>query len=116
MHEMAAHPDDQSMTLGRRQFVRRAVVAGAIVWTVPTIVSLEPAGASTTRHSARPVAPPRTPVERSVVVPAEPTGGGEAKQLPFTGDNEVVEAVVAAGLLAAGVAMVGNKLDPRPEV
>jgi hypothetical protein len=89
--------------LGRRQFMRKAAVAGAIVWTVPTIVSIEPAGAAD-RHSAPPGAvvkpPPEVPPEVKAVQ-QKPDG-----QLPFTGDNEIVELGVGIAALGAGAAMI----------
>jgi hypothetical protein len=81
--------------------MRKAAVAGAIVWTVPTIVSIEPAGAAD-RHSA----PPEPP---GGVVKPPPTVGPlheHQKQLPFTGDNEIVELGVGVAAITAGAAML----------
>ena len=85
--------------LGRRQFMRKAAVAGAIVWTVPTIVSIEPAVAAD-RHSAPPGA---------VVKPPPAVGAvhdGPHAQLPFTGDNEIVELGIGVAAITAGAAML----------
>jgi hypothetical protein len=94
--------------LGRRQFIRKAAVAGAIVWTVPTIVSIEPAGAAE-RHST----PPKPPVEPiSGVVSRPHDGEKDAAQLPFTGDNEVLEFGVGVAAVAAGAAMLMMSAEP----
>jgi hypothetical protein len=91
--------------LGRRQFMRKAAVAGAIVWTVPTIVSIEPAGAAD-RHSR----PPKPPVEPVGGVGSTPHGDGDSQkdpaQLPFTGDNEILELGVGVAAITAGAAML----------
>lgn len=87
--------------LGRRQFIRKAAVAGAIVWTVPTIVSIEPAGAAE-RHST----PPKPPVEPVSGVVSTPRGAKNSAQLPFTGDNEVLEFGVGVAAVTAGAAML----------
>jgi hypothetical protein len=93
--------------LGRRQFMRKAAVAGAIVWTVPTIVSIEPAGAAD-RHS-RPPKPPVDPVGGVVSTPhgdGDGDGQKDAAQLPFTGDNEILELGVGVAAITAGAAML----------
>jgi hypothetical protein len=103
--------------LGRRQFMRKAAVAGAIVWTVPTIVSIEPAGA-VDRHSA----PPEPP--GGVVKPPQEVGPAQRKpdgQLPFTGDNEIVELGVGVAAVTAGAAMLllgeeGTRAPLDPEL
>ncbi len=87
--------------LGRRQFIRKAAVAGAIVWTVPTIVSIEPAGASE-RHST----PPKPPVKPISGVSKHPDGEKDAAQLPFTGDNEILELGIGVAAVTAGAAML----------
>lgn len=98
--------------LGRRQFMRKAAVAGAIVWTVPTIVSLEPAGAAE-RHSAAPRPPKQPQTETNTfdtggaaleMGPALPKG--LPASLPFTGDNERTGAIIGTGIAAAGAALI----------
>ncbi len=96
------NPSTAAADLGRRQFMRKAAVAGAIVWTVPTIVSIEPAGAAD-RHSA----PPKPPGSVEKPPPKEISGRHhDPEQLPFTGDNEIVELGVGAAAIAAGAAML----------
>jgi hypothetical protein len=95
--------------LGRRQFLCRAAVAGTVVWTVPTIVSIETAFAAD-RHSA----PPKPPVEPVGAVSAPPaapaplavTKRAGPTQLPFTGDNEVVEFGVGLAAVVGGAALI----------
>jgi hypothetical protein len=98
----AANRTAAAAALGRRQFIRKAAVAGAIVWTVPTIVSIEPAGAAE-RHSTAPK-PPVEPV--SGVVSKPPDGEKSAAQLPFTGDNEVLEFGIGVAAVTTGAAML----------
>jgi hypothetical protein len=95
------NPSSAAADLGRRQFIRKAAVAGAIVWTVPTIVSIEPAGAAE-RHST----PPKPPVEPISGVSKPPGGEKSTAQLPFTGDNEVLEFGVGVVAVTAGAAML----------
>jgi hypothetical protein len=98
--------------LNRRQFLGRAAVAGTLIWTVPTIVSVEPAGAAE-RHSARPK-PPVEPVGAVVEPPVEPpepkpvaaTHNGPAPQLPFTGDSQLVELGAGLTAIAGGAALI----------
>jgi len=102
-------PTTAKADLGRRQFMRKAAVAGAIVWTVPTIVSIAPAGAAD-RHSA----PPKPP--GGVVEPPPKQIAGKHKdgeQLPFTGDNEIVELGVGTAAIAAGAAMLMLSAEGR---
>jgi hypothetical protein len=94
--------------LGRRQFMRKAAVAGAIVWTVPTIISIEPAGA-TDRHSAPPKPPGGVVTPPGGVVkppPAVAAVHDPHAQLPFTGDNEIVELGIGVAAITAGAAML----------
>jgi hypothetical protein len=96
------NPSTAAAGLGRRQFMRKAAVAGAIVWTVPTIVSIAPAGAAD-RHSA----PPKPPGGVEQPPPTKISGRHkDPEQLPFTGDNEIVELGVGTAAIAAGAAML----------
>lgn len=105
--------------LGRRQFIRKAAVAGAIVWTVPTIVSIDPANAAD-RGSAK----PRPPVSHP---PVYETGGAAFEMgpalpaklpgsLPFTGDNEQLGALIGGGAVVAGIALVAKGGRTRPAI
>lgn len=98
--------------IGRRTFIRKAAVAGAIVWTVPTIVSIDPASAATQRGSAKPKPPVTPPIVTPT--PMQETGGGEAEgeQLPFTGDNEIIELGVGVAAVTAGAAMLVLGKEP----
>jgi hypothetical protein len=91
--------------LGRRQFMRKAAVAGAIAWTVPTIVSIQPAGAAE-RHSAPPVKPVGGVKQHPGTVDATQKHTDPVPQLPFTGDNEIVEMGVGIAAVAGGAAML----------
>jgi len=92
--------------LGRRQFIRKAAVVGAIVWTVPTIVSIEPAGAAD-RHSAPPVTPPGAVQQQPPPPPATVAATQQQPgQLPFTGDNQNVEFGVGLAAIAGGTALI----------
>lgn len=97
--------------LGRRQFVRKAAVAGAIVWTVPVVASLD-TRAYADRHSG----PPRPQIPRTdaPVVIAEPvvhaaprvSAATSDAQLPFTDTNERGEMAAGATALAVGAVVV----------
>jgi hypothetical protein len=103
-HSPHENATSASAALGRRQFMRKAAVAGAIVWTVPTINSIEPAGAAD-RHSEPPsglVKPAPEVAPAHEVSPAHESDG----QLPFTGDNEIVEFGVGVTAITAGAAML----------
>jgi len=98
--------------LGRRQFMRKAAVAGAIVWTVPTIVSIEPAGAAA-GHSGPPVTSTTSTTSTGGVhqqPPPPSTVGAKQQQpggqLPFTGDNQSIEVGVGVAAVTAGAAML----------
>ena len=100
--------------LGRRQFIRTAAATGALVWTVPTIISIEPAGASVNRHSA----PPKPPVQAvhqspTPAPPPSPSPGVDATQLPFTGDNQNLELGVAAAAIVGGAALIIAAAEPE---
>ena len=53
--------DHPAAGLGRRQFMLRAAVAGTVAFAVPTIVTMEPAGAAALTSP-----PPKPPVEVEV--------------------------------------------------
>jgi hypothetical protein len=95
----------ESADLERRQFLRRAAVAGA-VWAVPTVIAIKPASAAGL-HSA----PPPKPVDHvptgidPVAAPAPPRRTSPT-ELAFTGAD--VEDLTVAGLAvtAAGAALL----------
>ena len=113
-HEALTTPEPAD--LERRQFLRRAAVAGA-VWAVPTVIAIKPAAAAGL-HSSPPEKPPvdqfpaavdprdRAPRQRARTSPTE---------LAFTGAE--VEELTAAGLAvtAAGAALLflsgGGEVD-----
>jgi hypothetical protein len=102
--------------LGRRQFLLKAAVAGTVAFAVPTIVTVDPAGA-TGLHSPPPEEVLPTGVTDPMVVPGGVSAGGE---LPRTGVG--TEELVAAGLAATagGAAMLFWSADgeavPAPVV
>jgi hypothetical protein len=98
--------------LGRRQFMRKAAVAGTLVWTVPTIVSIQPAGAAD-RHSARPKPPVGGVVEPPIVTPTTAATQLGPTRLAFTGDNEIVEFGVGLAALAGGTALILSAAEPE---
>lgn len=95
-------------------FVAKTAVAGTIVWTVPTIVSIDTAGASMNRHSAAPKPISRNPgrVESSQL-PTPPAAIAETGQLPFTSGPEARDAAIGAAVAVAGVALVVATHEPR---
>ncbi|MFP5255287.1 MAG: hypothetical protein ACLGI8_05485 [Acidimicrobiia bacterium] len=71
MKQQAKHPRSAAEAVDRRQFLRRAAVVGAGVWAVPTIISIDPAGAQAVTSP-----PPEPPVEvGGVTVRPSPTPG-----------------------------------------
>ena len=104
-HQASTPPG--SADLERRQFLRRAAVAGAI-WAVPTVIAIKPASAAGL-HSAPPKPP--LPVDRVPPSAVDPVAIKDPKatgptELPFTGAD--VEELTAAGLAvtAAGAALL----------
>lgn len=104
--------------MDRRQFLTAAGV-GAIAWTVPTILTVEPVSAAT-RHSAP---PPHPQPERAPEPAPEPVERPEAQrpslttptgQLPFTGDNETRDLIVGTAVTAAGAALIAMTHESRP--
>jgi hypothetical protein len=101
--------------LGRRQFLRRAAVAGSLVWAVPTIVSLDSAGAAALLHSSPPE-PANPPVEAVAAPPARPavvTKGTGPAELAFTGDNTLVEFGVGLAGIAAGAMLLHSNTEAQ---
>jgi len=113
---------------GRRDFLRKAAVAGATAFAVPMIATVDPADAqAVTSPPPEPPGPPgpTTPVEPAAGVPAggdvspvgRPTRRGE---LPRTGAD--LDRLIAAGLAATagGAALVlwsaDRKANARPAV
>lgn len=104
--------------MDRRQFLSTATV-GALVWTVPTVLTVEPADAAT-RHSG----PPTHPQPERAPEPApEPVEGPEAQrplpqnptgQLPYTGGNETRDLIIGTAVTAAGAALIAKNHEPRP--
>lgn len=103
-------PMDSAATLGRRKFLFTAAAVGTVAWAVPTIITMEPAGAAAL--TSPPPEPPVDPVDPVVQVrgavasgepgstsTAAPAAGTTASQaeLPRTG-------VEPTNLLAAGLA------------
>jgi hypothetical protein len=104
--------------VNRRQFIRRAAVVGTLVWTVPTIVTIQPASASSAAPHRRvlspvsspPETPPTTFVRAVAVKPKTETNDGT---LPFTGDGERRDLALGLGALTAGIAAVMLSNDER---
>jgi hypothetical protein len=82
--------------LGRRKFLVRAAVAGTAAWAVPTIITLEPAGAAAL------TSPPPTPPEVEVLdetVVDDPTVKPQAREaLAATGAP--IDTMLGAGAAA----------------
>lgn len=107
--------------VNRRRFLAGAAVTGLAAWTVPTITTINVAAAASQAGSAQPK-PPTEPPEtvppkppRKAVVPAEPREpDGPGGNLPYTGDAEGGEALLAVGLVGMGVALSAYyRTDPR---
>lgn len=99
--------------MNRRQFVGAVVAVGAVAWSVPSIVTVDPAGAAT-RHSAPPA--PRSRVTEGAAEMGPPLPAGLPGSLPFTGDNQRDELAVGAALLAAGAGLLAlNREGVRGE-
>ena len=102
---------------GRRQFLVKAAAVGAIAWTAPAIITMQPAGAAALT-SPPPEPPEVAPNEISPPTdPATEVAGATASsgQLPVTGAD--VEQLLIAGLAATagGAAMQfwSSKLGTR---
>lgn len=104
--------------MDRRQFLTAATV-GALVWSVPTILTVEPANAAT-RHSGP---PPRPKPERAPEASPEPVERPEAQrplpqsptgQLPYTGDTETRDLIIGTTVTAAGAALIAKNHERRP--
>lgn len=97
----------ETTDLERRQFLRKAAVAGA-VWAVPTVIAIKPAAAAGL-HSAPPEKPPvdhvPTGIDPIAKPPRQPTRTSPT-ELAFTGAD--VEKLTIAGVAAtaAGAAML----------
>jgi hypothetical protein len=93
-----------SADLERRQFLRKAAVAGAI-WAVPTVIAIKPASAAGL-HSA----PPPKPVDHfpAAVDPVvqTPPKAVSPTELAFTGANTQELTVAGLAVTAAGAAML----------
>jgi len=98
--------------LGRRQFLHKAAVAGAVAWAAPTIITMDPAGA------AGLTSPPPEPPDRpgvdvgGIVVPSDPrsaaTGTRVAGRTELARTGAELDDLVVAGLAATagGAALV----------
>lgn len=100
--------------MDRRQFLTAASV-GALVWSAPTILTVEPASAAS-RHSGPPAHPQPErapePVERPETQRPSPTT--TTGQLPFTGGNETRDLIIGTAVTAAGAALIAKNHEPRP--
>lgn len=114
-------PTTAASDLGRRQFLRKAAVAGTVAWAVPTIITMEPAGAAELTSP-----PPEPPVDvGGVVVPSDPpTAAPPVTQVAGTqvaGRTELartgveLDNLVVAGLAATagGAALLLWSADPE---
>jgi hypothetical protein len=81
--------------LGRRKFLFRAAVAGTAAWAVPTIITMEPAGAASL--TSPPPTPPVVVQGETVIAEVEARGS-----LPVTG------APITTLLGAGAAAIVGG--------
>lgn len=103
MHE-AQHVRAAAGKVDRRQFLRRAVVVGTTVWAVPTIVSIDVAGAQQITSP-----PPRPPgVGEDTVTPQQPAGTpvGGRTTLPRTGIELDDLALAGLAATAGGAALL----------
>lgn len=100
-------PTTAEVGLGRRQFLAKAAVAGTVAWAVPTIITVDPAGAA--QLTSPPPEPPVDPPTEvgGLVVPGDPaapaaqpsgTQVGGRTVLPRTGAD--LDDLVVAGLAA----------------
>ena len=119
---------DGSGASARRDFLRKAAVAGATAFAVPMIATVDPADAQAV--TSPPPEPPGPPGPTTPVEPAAGTpGGGDVSpagrstrrgELPRTGSD--LDNLVAAGLAATagGAALVlwsaDRKANARPAV
>lgn len=98
-------PTTAANDLGRRQFLRKAAVAGTVAWAVPTIITMEPAGAAGLTSP-----PPEPPVDQPGVdvggigVPSDPgsaaTGTQVAGRTELARSGAELDDLVVAGLAA----------------
>jgi hypothetical protein len=122
-HSGDTRPGDAVGVTGRRDFLRRAAVAGTSAFTVPMIVTVDPADAQTLTSpppeppgpSTRPERPgsssgPPTRAEGTLAAGRRVSGRTE---LPSTGAD--IERLVAAGLAATagGAALVLWSADAK---
>jgi hypothetical protein len=107
---LAAHAE----ALDRRQFLRRAAVVGAASWAVPTIVSIDVAGAQ--QITSPPPEPPPAVDAGEVVAPSAPAPQAAAPlpgpqvagrdELPRTGMDLDDLAVAGLAATAGGAALL----------
>jgi hypothetical protein len=137
-HSGDARPEDPLGATGRRDFVRRATIAGTGAFAVPMIVTVDPADARPLTSpppeppgaSNRPLSPPDEPVNKPPTASgaqSSMTAGSRTSRRRVSGRTELprtgadIDRMVAAGLAATagGAALVLWSADtqsrPAPE-
>jgi hypothetical protein len=110
MEEPSGRPEEMGShsSLGRRKFLVAAAVAGTAAWAVPTIITMEPAGAATLTSP-----PPVPPVEVLPETLVNPAVGPAAPAVQVEPEVEVRGALAMTGaeigpLLGAGIAAIAG--------
>ena len=114
----------EGSALGRREFVRRAAMAGAaagLIWSTPRIASAAPAFAGTpmptqTTGAAPPVAPEvvEPTVSGATLRPVpRPDTPPSVRGLAFTGEN--IDTMTAAGAVSLGAGAFLHRAAKRRE-
>ena len=93
-----------SADLERRQFLRRAAVAGAI-WAVPTVIAIKPASAAGLHSAPPPKHVDQFPTAVDPVVQTPPKAVSPT-ELAFTGADTEKLAVTGLAATAAGAALL----------
>jgi hypothetical protein len=91
--------------LERRQFLRRAAVAGAI-WAVPTVIAIKPASAAGLHSEPPPKHVGHSPTAVEPAVQTPPKKAVSPTELAFTGADTEQLAVTGLAVTAAGAALL----------